>query len=214
MIAPTTPTGSRTSRPKLAAVRRLRRSSKGNVSASAGVVVEGRRGRRSPAYWRALQSTPDSRGQVWPSVGALGVQRAGRARAGSRRARRGSCAATGPRRTPRARRPRRAPCRRPAPRRREKNSSSVPESMTSIVASVDGCTHSPPMKNRSVCAPVRWWCRPKSWDLPRGRVVPGILWLDDRQWLRRRATEGRYCRCRPANSSIGPRPPAGHPQIR
>ena len=30
-----------------------------------------------------------------------------------------------------------------------KNSSSVPESMTSITESDDGCTHSPPMKKRS-----------------------------------------------------------------
>jgi hypothetical protein len=32
-----------------------------------------------------------------------------------------------------------------------KNSSSVPESMTSMVASDEGATHSPPMKKRSGC---------------------------------------------------------------
>jgi hypothetical protein len=64
MIAPTTPTGSRTIRPNCPAVG-LAGSSNGNVSASAANALKVL---SAPApVWRAIAcSTPDSRGQIWP----------------------------------------------------------------------------------------------------------------------------------------------------
>ena len=64
---------------------------------------------------------------------------------------RGSGAATGPRRTPAAPPRPPEPCRRARPPRPCSTRSSFLESITSIVASDEGSTHSPPMKNRSAC---------------------------------------------------------------
>ena len=64
MIAPTTPTGSRTSRPNCPADG-LTGSSNGYVAASAANALKVACAPRPP-YWATACRTPDSRGQIWP----------------------------------------------------------------------------------------------------------------------------------------------------
>ena len=127
-------------------------SSNGNVSASAAYCASAPAPIR-PAYCDVLKSAPDSRGHSCAEHVAALRDRRRRTRGGTRRARRGVRRGHGPSSNAcraGADRPRHVVGRRP--RRLGSTTSSVPESITSMVASDDGSTHSPPMKKRSAMA--------------------------------------------------------------
>ena len=149
MMAPTTPTGSRTSRPN-SPPDGVTGSSKGEGLGQTGVVLERRRRHRCPRTerWSAARrprgATPGRDRRSVPSARR-------RSPAGTRPARRGTSGA-------------RAPCRMPPGRpltalaisvswasATVRKTSSLVESITRMVASEEGFTHVPPMKKRSAC---------------------------------------------------------------
>ena len=147
MMAPTTPTGSRTSSPNPPPIDGCASSSNGKVSASAAYDS------MAPAHIIAAYCAtrcvvPDSRGHSSAIPSLRSWTAAPRAR---RYPARSACVMAG--QGPSSNAARAAPTARDMSSARAaatlKKSSSVPASMTSIVASDDGATHWPPMKKRS-----------------------------------------------------------------
>src|SRR5262249_53079192 len=146
MIAPTTPTGSRTRRPK-PGPDGCACSSNGNVSASAAydskplaAII--------PEYWAMLCNVPDSRGHSSPSASLRSMSAAAKARMYSARSAWvsvGHGPSSNAVRAASTARAMSAACASAT----LKATSSVPASMTSIWASDDGATHAPPMKKVS-----------------------------------------------------------------